>query len=115
MSAIQSISYQCDHCGFICKSDEGDGDKDWLHADRIPYGLDIHDFDLCPNCVSELKAWFRAGPQHAEERKRQQMAAALSGTKRREFARHGAGNARGFHGLLGELERMPGDDFDNHH
>jgi hypothetical protein len=105
MSAIESITYKCDHCGFSTKSDEGDGDLGWLHANGFMGWeggsvLVIGDsVDLCPNCVSELKAWLRAGPQHEEYRRQLKAQESVADTRRKErmaLSRHPAQNTRTF-------------------
>lgn len=98
MSYIESVKYKCDHCGFECNSDEGDGDLGWFHSAENPYGVlpfDIETEDLCPNCVSELKQWLRAGPQHEDERQRLKAQESVHRTRmieRQTLMRHPAQN-----------------------
>lgn len=98
MSAIQETIYKCDHCGFTCNDQEGDGDLGWEHAHYGGLGAFVgFEVDLCPNCVSELKAWLRAGPQHEEYRRQLQAHESVADTRRREkmaLTRHPAGNSR---------------------
>lgn len=117
MSEIRSTTYQCDHCGFTVRSGKGDGNLGWLHADDYSMGGDFPSVDLCPNCVSELKTWLRAGPQHAEERERIAKAESLLGSRKAErmaLARHPAGN-RKFPSPLGShplSDILPGSALD---
>lgn len=119
MSVVESKDYKCDHCGFSCNNLEGDGDLGWYHPDSESYfraGLgDIMGIqaDLCPNCVSELKSWLRAGPQHEEYRRQLLAQESVRDTKLRERAalsRHPASNRRtvSIPGLIpGTTEEVP--------
>lgn len=111
MSVIESKTYKCDHCGFSVKDDEGDGDLGWAHINgftgwangEIMFVGDS--VDLCPNCVSELKTWLRAGPQHEEYRRQQKAAESVRDTRRKErmaLSRHPAGNSR-MHQIVDEV------------
>lgn len=101
MSAIESIKYCCDHCGFECVTDQGDGDLGWYHSNEhvssMLFETMDHGTDLCPNCVNELKIWLRAGPQHEEYRRALKATASVADTRHREriaLARHPAGNRK---------------------
>ncbi|QHB37477.1 hypothetical protein PP339_gp073 [Mycobacterium phage Onyinye] len=114
MSAIHSVTYQCDHCGFKVEVSSGMDDAGWIHDyDYGSTGVVSGSTDLCPNCVNELRAWLRAGPQHAEERERVNRNKALKERRRTErfaLTRHPAGNHKRL--AFGPPTTVFGDDDD---
>lgn len=96
MSQIHKMEVQCDHCGVYAHQD-GNGTEGWNIDGELmaEYGA-----DLCPNCLSELKAWFVAGPQHAamrEQMAKQQAITAAKQYERNAFRRHPASNRLKIH------------------
>lgn len=96
MSKMHTVEVRCDHCGFEAKMEAGDQTAGWLTVGGY-LALDVPEFDLCPNCLSDLKEWLRAGPQHAEERERiKREVSVRSGryAERLALSRHPASNSK---------------------